>query len=239
MAKYQEEEDGGKDVGDIIFGDLMSQMLIFFVLLYIFAAQMTSKSQSESVIDIIRKTFNEELHQKENIRVRTVYKEKEQNETKNNQESTEIAEKVKKMIETEKLEEYIDFIVEEKKVRLIFQQPVLFDTSSAVLKDGFKRFLDPVATLLKDMPNEVMIEGHTDNVPIESKKYESNWVLSFDRAYNVLKYIVQVHKINPNRISANGYGEFRPRVANDSDQNRAMNRRIEINILINGKKQDK
>ncbi|MDD5456489.1 MAG: flagellar motor protein MotB [Candidatus Margulisbacteria bacterium] len=236
MAKYQEEEDGGKDIGDVIFGDLMSQMLIFFILLYIFAAQMTSKSHGESVIDIIRKTFNEELHQKENIRVKTVYKESEQKETKGNQESKEIAEKVQKMIISEKLEKYIDFIVEEKKVRLIFQQPVLFDTSSAVLKDGFKRFLDPVATLLQDMPNEVMIEGHTDNVPIESKKYESNWVLSFDRAYNVLKYIVQVHKINPNRISANGYGEFRPRAANDTEQNRAMNRRIEINILVNAKK---
>ncbi len=77
-----------------------------------------------------------------------------------------------------------------------------------------------------------MVEGHTDNVPIRNAKYESNWDLSFDRAYSVIKYFIEKVEISPIRIHAIGYGEYRPMMPNDSDENRAANRRIEINIML-------
>ena len=79
--------------------------------------------------------------------------------------------------------------------------------------------------------NAVRIEGHTDNVPIRTARYTSNWELSTARASAVVAYLVQSEGFDPTRLSAAGYGEFHPRVANDTPINRARNRRIDIVIL--------
>jgi chemotaxis protein MotB len=84
---------------------------------------------------------------------------------------------------------------------------------------------------LRDLPNEVRISGHTDDVPIESAVYASNWELSSARAISVVKYITAAG-ITAERMSAVGYGEFRPVAPNDSRANRAKNRRAELLILF-------
>jgi chemotaxis protein MotB len=75
------------------------------------------------------------------------------------------------------------------------------------------------------------VEGHTDNVPIHTRQFPSNWELSTARAVNVLKYFADADRIDPRRLSAVGYGESKPLVNNDSPRNRAKNRRVEI-VLI-------
>jgi chemotaxis protein MotB len=81
------------------------------------------------------------------------------------------------------------------------------------------------------MPYPIRVEGHTDNVPIYTKRFPSNWELSTVRAVNVLKYFADAGGIDPRRLSAVGYGESKPLVANISPQSRAKNRRVEI-VLI-------
>ena len=76
-----------------------------------------------------------------------------------------------------------------------------------------------------------MVEGHTDNTPINTEKYESNWDLSFDRAYSVLKLLINQLDHTPETLSAVGYGEYRPIDTNKTPEGRARNRRIEINII--------
>ena len=81
----------------------------------------------------------------------------------------------------------------------------------------------------------MLIEGHTDAMPIKSEKYPSNWELSTARATNIIKYLTQTHKFPPDRLSAVGYGEYMPIAENTSPQGRAKNRRVDIIVLSSGK----
>ncbi len=84
------------------------------------------------------------------------------------------------------------------------------------------------------MDNYIRIEGHTDNVIISNELYHSNWQLSSIRASNVAEFLVSDGNINPNRVSAVGYGEYRPLQSNDSEDGRAQNRRVDI-VILNSK----
>jgi chemotaxis protein MotB len=107
----------------------------------------------------------------------------------------------------------------------------LFDSGKADLKSEAIRLLDKIAPVLKQSQRPIRVEGHTDNVPIHTKEFPSNWELSTARAVNVLRYLVEKHEIPPQIISAAGYGEYHPIVPNDTAQNRSRNRRVEIIIL--------
>jgi chemotaxis protein MotB len=106
-----------------------------------------------------------------------------------------------------------------------------FGVGSAELSDSARSVLGEVADALADVDHPVRIEGHTDDVPIRTAKYKSNWELSTARATNVVSFFVEDRGLPPSRFSAAGYGEFRPRAANDSGANRAANRRVDIVIL--------
>jgi chemotaxis protein MotB len=88
-----------------------------------------------------------------------------------------------------------------------------------------------VALAVKPFDRPLRIEGHTDNVPISTREFRSNWELSTARAATVIRFLIERVAIDPRRLSAAGYGEFHPRVANDSPENRARNRRVDIVIL--------
>ena len=115
--------------------------------------------------------------------------------------------------------------------RLSFEDQVLFDFGSATINPAGFVFLDKIADTLDKIPYAVRVEGHTDNVPIETRRFPSNWELSVARAVNVVKYFAEVGNIDPNRLSAVGYGESRPVVANDTASNRVKNRRVEILLI--------
>ncbi len=85
------------------------------------------------------------------------------------------------------------------------------------------------------MPNSIIVEGHTDNVPVGVKEFESNWELSATRATKVLRYFTEAKGQNPNRFSAVGYGETKPLVPNNSTENKAKNRRVNILLVTNNK----
>jgi len=107
----------------------------------------------------------------------------------------------------------------------------LFDSGKADLKDGTKRILNEVYRQLKTRPNEVRVEGNTDNVPIGNAQFPSNWELSAARATGVARYFVEDDGLSARRISALGYGEYRPKFPNDTDAHRAANRRVDVVIL--------
>lgn len=110
---------------------------------------------------------------------------------------------------------------------------VLFDSGKAKIRPESYGILDKVATVLNDdVPQlNVGIEGHTDNVPIKLSGWKSNWELSSARALSVLHYIAEDRDVSPDRVSAIGYGEFRPVASNDTKEGRQLNRRVEIVIL--------
>ena len=112
---------------------------------------------------------------------------------------------------------------------------MLFDAGSAIIKPQAQESLNKIALSLAKFKNPVLIEGHTDAMPIKSEKYPSNWELSTARATNIIKYLTQTHKLPPDRLSAVGYGEYMPIAENTSPQGRAKNRRVDIIVLSSGK----
>jgi len=110
---------------------------------------------------------------------------------------------------------------------------VLFDSGKAKIKSDAHDVLRKIAAVIKEAAPErnVGVEGHTDNVPIKHSGWKSNWELSSARATNVLHYLIDECGMEPQRMSAIGYGEYHPVDTNDTKAGRARNRRVEIIIL--------
>jgi chemotaxis protein MotB len=110
---------------------------------------------------------------------------------------------------------------------------LLFDSGKANIRSEAKPVLDKVARVLNENVPEysVGIEGHTDNVPIKLSGWKSNWELSTARALSVLHYLEKEKDVDPSRLSAIGYGEYRPVASNDTKSGRQQNRRVEIVII--------
>ncbi|MEO5822008.1 MAG: flagellar motor protein MotB [Vicinamibacteraceae bacterium] len=106
-----------------------------------------------------------------------------------------------------------------------------FASGSAELSDGARRLLAEIAAPLSELPHPVRIEGHTDDTPIATSRFRSNWELSTARATQVIAYLQNDMQLSATRLSAAGYGEFHPRVPNTSAEARAENRRVDLVIL--------
>jgi chemotaxis protein MotB len=128
----------------------------------------------------------------------------------------------------------ISLISDERGLVVRAMEKAFFDTGKADLTQRARIALDGIAPVLTKMPNHLRVEGHTDNVPINTSEFRSNWELSVRRATEVVRYLVERQGFPPDRISASGYAEYRPIASNDSPENRAMNRRIEIIIIKTG-----
>lgn len=114
---------------------------------------------------------------------------------------------------------------------LRFADTVLFDLGKADLKPGAKRILDKISKVLLNLPNQVRVEGHTDNLPISTVQFPSNWELSCVRATTVVRYLSEKNGLPADRLSAAGYGEHRPVAPNSSEDSRRLNRRVDLVIL--------
>jgi len=109
---------------------------------------------------------------------------------------------------------------------------ICFDSGSAKLKGEVLPALKKIMKILAKYPeNRIVVEGHTDNVPIHTAKFRDNWQLSTERALSVLNYLLKPADLAPTRFSAAGYGEYQPIVPNDTRENRALNRRVDIVVI--------
>ncbi len=109
---------------------------------------------------------------------------------------------------------------------------ILFESGSAELRRGVYGALDKIKDILAGYPeNRIMVEGHTDNVPISTRTFRDNWQLSTERALAVLGYLLKNTNLRPERFSAVGYGEFNPIVPNNTDANKSLNRRVDITVV--------
>jgi chemotaxis protein MotB len=110
----------------------------------------------------------------------------------------------------------------------IVTDKVLFDSGSDQIKTEGEAVLGALAPAFKELPNQLSIEGHTDNVPIATSRFASNWELSTARATTVLRVLVEHDGLDPTHVSAAGYADQRPIASNDSPDGRSANRRVEI-----------
>jgi len=186
----------------ITYGDLMSFLAIFFLILFV---SVNSKSMgTQMAMRGLENTFSKK--------------------------PPDVV--IKELFSKEGLQKIASVKVEQRKIRIVFSEPVLFDSGSADLHPSARNVLHRVAEVLKALPNPVTIEGHTDDVPLRGgAAYRTNWQLSMARAYSVLQDLIDREGLQPRRLSAVGYGEFKPVRPNDTPEGRSANRRIEINIF--------
>ncbi len=119
---------------------------------------------------------------------------------------------------------------------LTINDTILFDSGSAEIRENDKQIAKEISHLLViNPPHNVVITGHTDNVPIHNSNFESNWELSVTRAVNFMELLLENEKLDPRWFSAKGFGPYQPIASNESASGRQQNRRVEVLILPNNK----
>lgn len=115
-----------------------------------------------------------------------------------------------------------------------FVDAVFFDLAKADIRPDSREVLRRVANVLAKIPNKILVEGNTDNLPINTAQFPSNWELSAARAVAVARFLTEHAGIDPRRVGATGFGEWNPRYPNDTPENRMRNRRVDLVILRSG-----
>jgi len=224
-----------KNIWLTVYSDMMTNLTLFFLLL--FATTRLTTEQKEEIYKAIQKDYVKENGKLDGTEEKGEEAKKGEEEIKEEggksaaQQEEELAEKMRKELEKKGLGGDAQVKLSEQKIRIMLSSPVLFDTGKAVLKESSFRILHEVALMIKPYPNRIVIEGHTDNVPIKTEEFDSNWELSATRAFSVVRYLIQNEGLPAVRLAGLGYGEYRPLVPNDTEENRARNRRIEVNII--------
>lgn len=213
----------------LTYSDLITLLLAFFIMMYTFSKQDSEKYEEVSsylktifsggsgVLQKGAKSGDQQLELLKGKALTEGLKEKLTNE-------------LNAMGGESELKNSIFIFTDERGVVIRIMDKAFFDEGKADIKPGAKKALDKISYILKDIKNHIRIEGHTDNTPINNVEFKSNWELSVRRATEVVRYFIEKGAIEPHRISASGYAEYRPLMDNTTPENKALNRRVEIII---------
>jgi len=141
-----------------------------------------------------------------------------------------LAEELVQKLEQEIISNALDVSFDTEKVIVRFSEEATFTSGSEKLKEDMLPIIDKIVTALAQCEGDITVSGYTDNQPITSGRFRSNWDLSSARAVSVVHQLVINQKIDANRVMAAGHAETNPLVSNDTPENRAINRRVEIKI---------
>ena len=234
MRKKKPEEHENLERWLITYADLITLLLAFFILMYTMSKQDSKKYQEVAAHLKAIFTGSTAVLATGNVAGKVPIELSFKGATENSADLKEQLEKELREIGDKgsgDTMQKISLISDERGLVVRAMEKAFFDTGKADLTSRAQSALDSIAPVLTNMPNHVRVEGHTDNVPINTSEFRSNWELSVRRATEVVRYLVEQHGFQPDRISASGYAEYRPIVSNDTAENRAMNRRIEIIIV--------
>ncbi|RNA70664.1 flagellar motor protein MotS [Alteribacter keqinensis] len=244
MRRRKQNSSKGAPKWMVTFSDLMTLILVFFILLFSMSVVDSQKFQAlaESFQDrAIFDNFPSLIpadHPSEEKEVKADPFEMEEDsfetlldlEEEENEELDKLLQEVNEYLEEYELKEEISASRDERGVVLVLQEQTLFRSAQADVLEGARPFLDKVGTLLNEIPNIVKVEGHTDSRPISTTVYPSNWELSGARASSVIRHLIDENSLDPERFMAVGYGDTRPVAPNSTEENLRQNRRVVIVI---------
>lgn len=226
------------------YGDMVTLLLTFFVLLFSFSTIDAEKWKSlvgsftgapSLTITAIDPELAMESPIEEIKRTEDIIKPDENDSEGNMQREYEQFLKLYRSIDTyiseHELKAKLQVDYDTYTVIVRFQDNVFFDSGSAVIRTESEPVLDHMAKVFADnidLIEMIRIEGHTDNVPISTSQYPSNWELSVSRAVNSLRYLLDTGVLEKEKISAVGYSEYHPVDTNDTAEGRAVNRRVDF-----------
>lgn len=215
-------EKGSSPRWMIIYGDMMTLLLVFFVLFYSYSTISTTKFKK--ALESLQKSLRI-LPEQEGVMLEPTPQESEVKQME------KILEEMKGFVEEKGLKGSIRMQYDERRLKITMENPALFDLGMAGLKPTAVPILDKVADIIKKTSTKIIVEGHTCDLPIHTERFPSNWELSTARATQVVRYFIKKCGLPAERLSASGYGEYQPVSPNDSEAHRSLNRRIEV-ILV-------
>ena len=144
---------------------------------------------------------------------------------------SEVKQDLEKLLKEEITKQNVHLTEDSRGLTVSLAETGFFDPGSAVMHSESLAVVDRIAATVRPLGYSLRVEGHTDNTPIHTAQFPSNWELSTARATYVLQYLISNGNIPPQRLSAVGYGEYRPVAANDTAESRAANRRVDLVVL--------
>ncbi|MCK8823543.1 OmpA family protein [Fuchsiella alkaliacetigena] len=228
--KGSKDKGGGGDGSNwlVTYADMMTLLLAFFVLLFSFST--IDEHQFEAVMDALRGRLGileggKTISDAELITAGVMDQEVGMHDLYN------IEQSISQYVAEEGLEDQVDVEMTDRGLMIRFTGKVLFDLGRAEIREEAFPVLGELAELVAEIPNQIMVEGHTDNLPISTERFPSNWELSTARATNVVRYFIEEQGLEATKLSAAGYSEYRPIAPNDTAENRAQNRRVDVIVL--------
>ncbi len=211
------------------YGDMVTLVLCFFVLL--FAMMSPDAKKFELAASSFQSAFNGVLTSLPTVAVnKEVMMPRLGGDAQNKHMAADAAQKIREVASKENMDDAVKVDVTDTGIAIRISDKVSFDPGSDKLKPEFVAILEKMMEIVREKPGrEIRVEGHTDNTPINTARFPSNWELSASRALAVVKYLYQRGE-DPKKLSGVGYGEFRPIVPNDTEAHKRENRRIEVYI---------
>lgn len=253
MRKSKKKDTGGGANWMDTYGDMVTLLLTFFVLLYSFSTVdaakwerlvaalggksgvlMSDSGLVENQADMLNYPDEELNQQPESVDAETLEELQQQLQNKLEQ-VEELYNQIKSYVSESEFEEDIMVTRTNSEIRIKFTNNVLFDLGKANIKPEAINILSELTDAINTYNQAVeiiRIEGHTDNLPIHTREFPSNWELSTQRAVSVLRYMLDVKQVRPEILSAVGYGEYRPFADNSTEEGRRMNRRVDFVIEV-------
>lgn len=220
------------------YGDMVTLLLTFFILLFSmssvdakkFSGMVAALQGSLGVLDggtVMENSVMENVQLQSNL----------ESSISEDKDFEKLATDIKEYLNQNGMNNNISVMNENSGLVLRFKDNILFDSGKSEIRaEAYKTLNDMSAMLNKEEFKDKMIrvEGHTDNDPIRTGRFPSNWELSTSRSSNVVRFMIEQSGLSPNRLSASGYGEYHPVAPNDSQINKSKNRRVDILILKDG-----
>ncbi len=226
--KEQQLETAGMMRWLLTYADMITLMLALFIIL--FAMSNISRVKVEKFAKLVSGGFNNtwSINQPPNGGT---------NDTRSFDSSSSIPSidrQIQRFVQSHRLQNQVEVRMEQRGLVItLLSDKSFYNSGSAQLRPATAKIVDAITHVLDKSTARIRVEGNTDNVPISTAKYPSNWELSTARAVNVVRRMVERDGLNPVRVSAAGYGQYRPRTANRTAAERQENRRVDI-VLLTG-----
>jgi len=241
MADEPEEEGGGEGeqacecpkgapLWMVTFGDMMSLLLCFFVML------LSMSTMDITKFSMMMKSLKVGFGQMSSVAIVQPnipqFGDKSQVRSQTSEQSIYLAMRVEEIIDEADISSAIELTREEEGILLKVRGNVLFEPGSATIVPGSIRFLEGLSGLLREFPHHVLVRGHTDDSPVPAGSvYPTNWELSAARSAAVVRTLIAQGDLAPTRFGALGLADTHPIVRNDSEASRRLNRRVELLLV--------
>jgi len=237
VAKRKKADEISAPLWCLSYGDLVTNMLCFFVMLFAFSTLDSPKKrqESESRDELYHAVFSINVSQGANQWLTPGGKGIVLTPATRKSEIPLIVKNVKSKLARVPLADRLRVLAEDQMVKIQIPANVLFESGSAAMKKGAEEILTALVPVIGTIENYVRVDGHTDDLPARNTVYPSNWELSTARACSVVRFFVDEMNLDAGRFSAQGYAENRPKELDTTPEAREANRRVEI-IILNSKK---